>query len=255
MNTSPDLKGSNMAYHVVSTDEHQVKAGEDTVDFHGTELALSQFKPIDQLPTERSESLAQTGYRDGQMVNTGDNYSGALYALDLTQFDGESGTVKIAMVDWTGELIKYVPKNVGDLLPPRLDENMKLEEDQYPQWADEIEANWRELVDEYDSIVRAANDLVALDDDATDEQVREVYHTHQRGGLPALEALFGYAYFVMDIYEPISDAAEEDESIDFGPVQKCHNYLDDIDDKVGAFRDALSESGFDRAMITYNDDK
>ena len=245
MNTTPDLKGSNMAYHVVSTDEHQIKAGEDTVDFHGTELTLSQFKPIDQLPTERSESLAQTGYRDGQMVNTGDNFNGALYALDLTQFDGESGTVKIAMVDWTGELIKYVPKNVGDLLPPRLDENMKLEEDQYPQWADEIESNWRELVDEYDRIVRAAND----------QQVREVYHTHQRGGLPALEALFGYAYFVMDIYEPISEAADEDETIDFEPVQECHNYLSDLDDKVGAFRDALSESGFDRAMITYSGDK
>lgn len=255
MNTSPNLKGSNMAYHVVSTDEHQVKAGEDTVVFHGTELALSQFKPIDQLPTERSESLTQTGYRDGHMVNTGDNFNGALYALDLTQFDGESGAVKIAMVDWIGELIKYVPKNVGDLLPPRLDENMKLEEDQYPQWADEIEANWRELVDEYDRIVRAANDLAELDDDATDEQVREVYHKHQRGGLPALESLFGYTYFVIDIYGPISEAADEDETIDFGPVQKCHDYLDDIDDKVGAFRDALSESGFGRAMITYNDDK
>src|SRR5699024_12231644 len=129
----------------------------------------------------------------------------ALYALDLPQLDGESGTLKIAIVDWTGELIKYVPKNVGDLIPPRLDENMKLEEDQYPQWADEIESNWRELVDEYDRIVRAANDLSALDDDATDEQVREVYHTHQRGGLPALESLFGYAYFVMDIYEPRSE--------------------------------------------------
>src|SRR5699024_12709673 len=109
------------------------KAGEDTVVCHGTELALSQFKPIDQLPTERSESQAQTGYRDGQMVNTADNYSGGLYALDLTQFDGESGTVKIAMVDWVGELNKYVPKNVGDLLPPRIAENMKHEEDKNPQ--------------------------------------------------------------------------------------------------------------------------
>lgn len=59
----------------------------------------------------------------------------------------------------------------------------------------------------------------------------------------------------MDVYEPISDAADEDESIDFEPIQKCRNYLDDIDDKVGAFRDALSESGFDRAMLTYSGDR
>lgn len=241
-----------MAYHVLSEDEHQVTAGEDTVDFQGTELPLSQFKPINQLPSERSESLAQTGYRDGQMVGPG--YGEALYALDLTQFDGEAGAVKIALVNWVGELIEYVPKNVGDLLPPRLDENMKPEEDQFPQWAEIIEENWNELVDEYNDIARAADDLAALDDDATDEQVYEVYLKHHRGGLPALESLFGYDHFLMDVYDPILRAADEDESIDVEPIQRCCNYLDDIDDKVAAFRSALAESGFDRAMIVYSRD-